>query len=86
MTAFFGNEDQMGIPQRTVDQLRDEGIVTVADLVEFDKTTFEQIAHNLRRPGGRIDDPAPGAAAGATIPTPPFVLGAKSQKRLIVAA
>ena len=33
---------------------------------------------------GRIADPNPGAAAGATIPTPPFAFGAKSQQRLIV--
>jgi hypothetical protein len=46
---------------------------------------MEQIAANLRRPAGRIDDPNPGAAAGATIPTPPFVFGAKSQQRLITA-
>ena len=32
-----------------------------------------------------MPDPNPGAAEGATIPTPPFVFGAKSQKRLLVA-
>ena len=30
-------------------------------------------------------DPNPGAPAGATIPTPPFIFGAKSQKHIAVA-
>jgi hypothetical protein len=68
-TQFFEGADQMAIPNATVLELVNEGIDTVADLSEFDKDTIGQIAHNLRRP-----------AAGA-----PFVFGAKSQKRLIVA-
>ena len=75
----------MGITNVTVIQLQEEGIAAVEDLVEFDKETIEQIAANLRRPAGRVPDPNPGAAAGATIPTPPFVFGAKSQQRLIQA-
>ena len=82
-TAFFEEAAQMGIPNVTVVQLENEGITGVDDLVEFDKETIEQIAANLRRPAGRVPDPNPGAAAGATIPTPPFVFGAKSQQRLI---
>jgi hypothetical protein len=50
----------------TVVQLQEEGIDTVDDLADFDKDTIEQIAANLRRPAGRISDPNPGAAAGAT--------------------
>lgn len=84
-TAFFEGADQMGIPNGTVIQLQEEGISTVSDLEDFDKDTIEQVAVNLRRPASRVPDPAPNAAAGATIPTPPFVFGAKSQKRLIVA-
>jgi hypothetical protein len=42
---------------------------------EFDKDTIEQIAANLRRPAGRVHDPNPGAAAGAAVLTPLFVLG-----------
>jgi hypothetical protein len=61
----------------------------VTDLVNFDKTAIQQIADNLRQPGGRIADPNAGAPggllAGATILMPPFVFGAKSQKRLLVA-
>jgi len=85
-TAFFENADQMGIPNQTVVQIHQEGIDTVDDLVDFDKDTIEQIAANLRRPAGRVPDPNPGAAVGATVPTPPFVLGAKSQQRLISAS
>ena len=39
----------------------------------------------MRKPGGRIPDPNPNAAPGATIPTPAFTYGAKSQKRWTVA-
>ena len=84
-TAFFENADQMALPRATVAQLQTEGILAVADLSDFDEDTLSQISENLRRPGGRIPDPSPLAAVGATIPTPPFVFGAKSQMRLKVA-
>ena len=84
-TAFFEDAAQMGIPHETVIQLQQEGISTVADLADFDEDSLKQLADNLRRPGGRAPDPNPGAAPGATIPTPPFAFGAKSQKRLLVA-
>ena len=84
-TAFFENNDQMGIPHATVVKLQEEGISRPDDLVDFDKDTIKQIADNLRRPAGRIPDPTPGAPAGATIPTPPFVFGARSVMRLTAA-
>jgi hypothetical protein len=84
-TLFFEDDAQMGITNRTVIQLQTEGLTAVEDLAEFDKETIEGMASNLRRPAGRIADPNPGAAAGATIPTPPFAFGAKSQQRLIQA-
>ena len=84
-TAFFENPDQMGIPHATVVQLQVEGISTILDLADFDSETLKQLAENLRKPAGRIPDPNPGAAPGATIPTPPFTFGAKSQHRLGVA-
>ena len=77
-TNFFEQDAQMGIPHGTVIQLQQEGITIVDDLIDFDKNTIEQIAANLRRPAGRVPDPNPNAAPGATIPTPPFVFGAKS--------
>jgi hypothetical protein len=75
----------MAIPHATVLQLSHEGIDAVSDLSEFDMSSLKQIADNLRRPGGRVADPSPGAGAGATIPTPAFVFGAKSQMRIEVA-
>ena len=82
-TTFFEHADQMGIPHTTVMQLHAEGIEAVADLADFDKDSLQQLADNLRRPGGCILDPNPGAPAGATVPTPPFVFGAKSQSGLL---
>ena len=78
ITTFFEGANQMAIPHDTAVQLEKEGITTVSDLVDFDKDSLAQIASNLCRPGGRIPDPTPGAADGVTIPTPPFVFGAKS--------
>ena len=70
----------MGIPHATVVELQSEGISNVQDLVDFDKDSF----NNQRRPGGWVPDPNPAAGAGATTPTPPFMLGAKSQTRIAV--
>ena len=80
-TAFFENPDQLGIPHETMVQIQREGIQAVADLADFEKQELQQLADNLRKPGGRIPHPNPNAAAGATIPTPAFTYGAKSQKR-----
>ena len=84
-TAFFENPDQMGIPHATMVQMQQEGIQLVADLADFEKQSLQQLADNLRKPGGRIADPDPNAPLGATIPMPAFTYGAKSQKRLTVA-
>ena len=46
-TAFFKNNDQMGIPHATVVKLQEEGISRPDDLVDFDKDTIKQIADNL---------------------------------------
>ena len=53
ITAFFTDADQMGMPQRTVNQLANEGISSPIDLVDFEKDTLAMVAENLRRPGGR---------------------------------
>ena len=79
ITAFFTNANQMALPAATVTKLAEEGILSPADLSEFDEKAMGQIADNLRRPGGRVVDPND---PNATIPTPPFVFGAKSQQRL----
>ena len=75
----------MGVQHAMVVQLALEGIQTVDDLADFDKEALQQLADNLRRPGGRVPNPDPGAAVGSTIPTPAFVFGAKSQIRLGIA-
>eukprot|EP00957_Ditylum_brightwellii_P121876 9294123-Ditylum_brightwellii.AAC.1 len=49
-TAFFKDNDQMAIPHNTVIHLVSEGILTVDDLEELQKSDIEQIAANLRRP------------------------------------
>ena len=84
-TAFFENPDQMEIPHATMVQMQQEGIQSVADLADFEKQSLQQLADNLRKPGGRVADPDPNAPAGGTIPMPAFTYGAKSQKRLSVA-
>ena len=84
-TAFFESPDQLGIPHETMVQIQREGIQAVADLADFEKQELQQLADNLRKPGGRIPDLNPNAAPGATIPTPASTYGAKSQKRLTVA-
>jgi hypothetical protein len=84
-TVFFESPACMAIPHATRMQLQEEGIDDVSDLADFHKDTLKQVADNLRRPGGRVPNPDPGAAAGAMIPTPPFVFGAKSQMRLLAA-
>ena len=90
---FYEANDQMAIPRPTLAQLRNEGIKTINDLGEFDKDTLQQIADNTRRPGGRVPDPnyvppypmpVP-APVVPTVPTPPFIFCAKSQKFLQVA-
>ena len=83
-TAFFENNDQMGTPHETMGQMQHEGIHSVADHADFGKDSLQQLADNLRKPRGRIPDPNPNAAEGATILTPAFTCGAKSQKRLAV--
>ena len=83
-TTFFEPANHMGIPHITVILLCAKGIEAVSGLVDFDKDSLQQLADNLRRPGGCVLDPSPGAPAGATIPTPQFAFRAKSQKRIAV--
>ena len=80
--TFFTGNDQMAIPALTVDELTNEGISTIEDLGEFEDADFKQIATNLKSPPSIPDPNNP----GQTIRQAPFVLGAKSLKRLKVAA
>ena len=90
---FFAANDQMAIPRPILLQLQNKGIAMVDDLDEYDKEMLQNIADKLRRPGGRVTDPnyvppAPmpvPALIVLTVPTPPFIFGAKSLKHLQVA-
>jgi hypothetical protein len=48
-TAFFTDQDQMGIPAEMYAAMAGEGIVSVDDLADFDKDSVKQMADNLRR-------------------------------------
>ena len=80
--AFFQDADQMSIANRTAAQLVTEGIDTVDALGEFEDEDFKQIMSNLQHPP-QIPDPA---NAALLINDVPYVIGAKSLRRLKVAA
>ena len=82
---FFEDDKQMGIPHAMVIQLQTEGIMAIGDLADFEKDSLQQLADNLCCSGGRIPNPSPNAATGATVPMPTFTFGAKYWKRLLVA-
>ena len=83
--SFFQDNDQMAIPNATVVQLATEGIALIDDLSDFTDDEFTQLASNLRNPPG-IPNPNLAAGGPAIVPVPAFVLGAKSLKRLKIAA
>ena len=83
-TAFFTEATQTAIPTGTLARMEQEVIKTVDDLGEFQKASLKQVVDNLRNPGGKIPNPDPNAAQGATIPTPPFTFGAKSLLRMTI--
>ena len=68
-TDLFQNAAQMGITEKKVVQLGNEGITTIANLVDFEKYTIKQVADSIRRLGGSIPDPTSNTAPRATIPT-----------------
>ena len=90
-TAFFTEQGQMALSARTHAQLATEGIMAVGDLAEFEDADFKQLAYNLSHPPATVQ-PAVAAAAGVPgqpamlVPTAPFVIGAKSLRRLKIAA
>ena len=69
----------MALPAATHLAIAQEGLEDLSDLVKFDEKSLKQITDKLRRPGGRVPDPDPNAAAGARILAPSFVFGKKSQ-------
>lgn len=89
--SFFTDAAQMALSARTYGHLATEGIVAVDDLSEFEDADFKQLTHNLSHPPATLQ-PAVAAAAGVAaqpamlVPTQPYVLGAKSLRRLKIAA
>ena len=83
ITAFFEANDQMAIPAATRPGLDMEGISDVTDLEDFTEDDLKQVAQNLRKPAGMMADPN---NPNVQIPQAPYVLGAKSLKRLKIAA
>merc|ERR1711923_320808 len=82
-TAFFENNDQMGLPHRTRVYLQNEGINDVEDLEEFlTKDSWSQVLENCKRPP-RIPNPA---GWGGLVEDQAYRVGAKSLRRLKVAA
>lgn len=85
-TYFFEDADSMALPHDSYVAAQNEGITAVDDLKEFDAESLKMVAESLRNPGGRIPNPDPQAAAGSTIPRPPYAFGAKSRLRLTAAS
>ena len=82
-TAFFENNDQMGLSNRTRVFLQSEGITDVEDLEEFlTKDSWSQVLENCKRPP-RIPNPA---VQGGFMEDQAYRVGAKSLRRLKVAA
>ena len=50
-TAFFRNEDQMGVPQETFPHCICGRIVSVADLADFNKHSIKRLAENVNKAG-----------------------------------
>ena len=81
-TAFFEDADQIGLSNRTRVEMQNEGVLTVDDLDDFEDSDWDKIVENLRRPP-RLPDPV---NPGQVIAQNPFVMGARSTKRLKIAA
>ena len=76
----------MGLSNRTrVDYLQSEGILTVADLSDWEDDEWYQWCSNCKNPD-RIHDQEDGAAVGALINQVPFSVPARSLKRLKIAS
>ena len=83
-TTFF--TDVLGLAPIARQLLAAEGIVEVADFVDFSDDMISQVTRNLRKPSGTMADTRPGAAAGARLPIPPVSISAISVERMKMAA
>ena len=53
-TAFFEDNEEMGIPHSMVVQLQRKGIMTIGDLEDFEKDSLLQLVDKLHCPIERI--------------------------------
>ena len=83
----------MSIDSQAVNETASKVFQNYGDVAEFDQEMIKAVAAQLCRPGGTIEDPnyvVPPFEAGqppapvSRIPTPPYQLSAKSQRRLLV--
>ena len=82
-TAFFEDDDKIGLNNRTmVDSLDAEGISTVDDMAEWKDEDWDSWVVNCKKPD-RVPDPA---NPGQLIVQAPFPISVKSIKRLKAAA
>ncbi len=81
ITAFFEDQAQMGLSNRTRVYLQGEGITHPDDLAEFcEKEIWDKIIENCKRP------PQVANAAGVLGDKQPFQLPVRSLLRLCIAA
>lgn len=88
-TAFFTGANGMGLSDRTYAQLKKEGIESPQDLLEFEAKGLERIFDNFRKPGTQeqvyLTDQDKKDGKVTIRPTPPYIVPAKSQARLLIA-
>ena len=93
--SFFECAAYMSIGSQTVTEMASEGFHNFDDVAELDQDMIKAVAAQLFRPGWTIEDPnyvIPPFVAGQPpapvphIPTPPYQLSPKSQRRLLVAS
>ena len=82
ITTFMEALTHLGLKNRTVQQLREEGITSPNDLLDFDDDSIDVLVTNLRKPAKKTV----GVGAAATLTeVEPFTISAKSVHRLKVA-
>ena len=93
--TFFEGAAYMSIDSRTVTMMASEGFHNYENVAEFYQYMIQAIAAQFRWLGGTIEDPnyvislfeaGQPPAPVSRIPTPPYQLSAKSQRRLLVAS
>ena len=84
--AFFTGAQQMTLPKRSFDQLKEEGIHEPEDLKEVTKDGLESVFYNFHKPAKITVYTNPAARIGPSLrEVEPFQVSAKSKMRLFVA-